>query len=170
MQDIEEEYIAVGKILTPHGNIGWFKVGVYSGLANRFENIEVVYTKGSVGFEGNILSGKKVNGKNVFLKFRGVDSREDAKALTGLEIFLHENKAIELPDDTYFIHQLIDLEVFDSEDNLLGQVVDVLGMGGNDVLVVRGKEQEILIPVVAEFVKMVDLEQKTIVVRLWDGM
>jgi ribosomal 30S subunit maturation factor RimM len=45
-----------------------------------------------------------------------------------------------------------------------------LEMGGNDILVVRSKKREILIPAVAEYVKSVDVEEGKISVHLLDGM
>jgi 16S rRNA processing protein RimM len=60
--------------------------------------------------------------------------------------------------------------VVDAGKKNIGIVEDIMEMGGNDILVVRGKKGEILIPAVAEFVKSVNLKEGSISVRLWDGM
>ncbi len=169
MSDIDKSFIAVGKILRAYGNSGWLKVLVYSGLSYRFRNLDVIYLNGPLGMEGRIL--KEVKEENeVIIKLKGIDSREDAKELVGAELFLPEAESVTLPENSYFRHNLIGLEVIDHEKQNIGIVEDILEMGGNDILVVRGNKKEILIPAVTEFVKSVDLEAGSILVRLWDGM
>jgi 16S rRNA processing protein RimM len=169
MPEIDKSFIAVGKILRAYGNSGRVKILVYSGLSDRFRNIDVIYLKGPSGMEGRIL--KEVKEENeVIIKLKGIDSREDAKELVGTELFLPEAESIDLPENSYFRHSLIGLEVVDLQKQKIGVVEDIIEMGGNDILVVRGEKREILIPAVAEFVKSVDLETRSISVRLWDGM
>ena len=90
--------------------------------------------------------------------------------LVGAEIFLPEEESISLPEDTYFSHDLIGLEVVDLKHGKIGFVKEILEMGANDILVVRSKKREILIPAVAEYVKSVDVEEGKISVQLADGM
>lgn len=153
-----------------HGTRGWVRVEVYSGLPHRFESVRVVFFRGAAGAEGKILSQYELLGNAVLLKFKGVDDREAAKALVGKEIWLPEDQIIELPENEYFVHDLIGLNVFDTEGNLLGRLEDVMLMAGNDVYVVRGERGEILIPAVEEFIREVDLKGGKIVVRLWEEM
>jgi len=169
MSEIDKSFIAVGKILRAYGNSGWVKILVYSGLSDRFRNIDVIYLNGPSGMEGSILREVK-EGNEVSLKLKGIDSREDAKLLVGRELFLPEAESIDLPENSYFRHSLIGLDVVDPEKKKIGVVEDIMEMGGNDILVVRGKKREILIPAVAEFIKSVDLGTGKILVRLWDGM
>ena len=72
----------------------------------------------------------------------------------------------ELDEDEYFTEDLLDLEVFTTSGEKLGVVDDVLPYPAHDTLQVG----EILIPVVKQFVKKIDLEEGRIEVELIPGM
>jgi len=170
MSEAPEEYISVGKIVRAHGIDGWLVVQVYSGLSDRFDNVKVIYFSGSAGIEGKILSGVQLKGNLLMIRLKGVKNREEAKAFIGKEILLPETQRIELPENTYFIDDLIGIEVIDVDGNFIGILQEVLEMGGNDLYVVRKSEKETLIPAVSEFIKEVDISARKMVVRLWEGM
>ena len=76
----------------------------------------------------------------------------------------------ELPDDTFYIRDLIGLEVID-DSGRIGVIKDVLQPSSQDVYVIQtDKNQDIMIPAVKEFVKEVNLEEKYIKVSLIEGM
>jgi 16S rRNA processing protein RimM len=84
-------------------------------------------------------------------------------------LVLFEEK-IELPENNYFIHDLIGLKVFDIDENYLGVIENVLQMGANDVYQIIQEDNEILIPAVSEFVKDISLKEKKMIVKLIEGM
>ncbi len=169
MVELSSDYIAVGRISGIYGNQGWVKVVTYSGIPDRFKNTKVLYFSTDTGFEGKILAGKKIIAQQVLLKFSEVNNRELARELIGSEIFVPEKEKVTLPDNHFFIHDLIGLNVLDTDGNHLGKIDDVLMMGTYDVYVVKGS-REILIPAAEEFISKVDIESGRIIVRLWDGM
>lgn len=170
MPKLNADYIAVGKFTGVHGNQGWLKIYVYSGMPDRFKKIKVIYFSTDYGYEGRIIADQKLTTQHILLKVDGINSREDAQELIEKEIFVPENDKIVLPEYQYFIDDLIGLAVFDVEGNRLGVVKDVLTMVANDIYVVQGEQREILIPANAEFIKLVEIEEGRMTVRLWDGM
>lgn len=167
---MNEDYIAIGRVVRAHGTGGWVRVEVYSGQPQRFEGIRVLYLLGEEGPEGIILNEVKQSHMGLLLKFKNVDTREEAKALVGSELFLPESAKTELPEGSYFIDDLIGLTVFTEEGQRLGVLADVLQMSANDIYVVRDGENERLIPAVGEFVREVDVPGGKMIVRLLEGM
>jgi 16S rRNA processing protein RimM len=165
-----DSYISVGKISGVFGHRGWVKVIIYSARPDRFEGIKVVYFKNKEDYQAQILTGIQFHGKNVLLKLKNFDDRETAKSLNNLEIFLPETEKISLPEDQFFIHDIIGTQVFDETGQSVGEVKEVIAAGSSDVFVVWSGTREILIPAVAEFVLSVDLETNRIVIRLWEDM
>ena len=165
-----DSYIAVGKVLGVFGHQGWLKILVYSGNLNRFDDVKVIFFQSESGMSGKVLSQYQYRKPGLIMKLRGVDSPESAKLLLGNEIFLPDSEQLELPDDQYYIHDLVGLQVYDIEEGLVGEVVDVWSGGASDILVIKSGEKEILIPAVAEFVKEVDVNTGKIVVRLWEEL
>ena len=81
-----------------------------------------------------------------------------------------EDRLVPLPENHYYIYQLIGLDVYTDEGELLGKLADVLPTGGNDVWVVRTEKGEVLLPAIRQVVRKVDLEAKRIVVHLLSGL
>ena len=84
---------------------------------------------------------------------------------------LPREKARKLPKNTYFIADLIGLEVYTEEGKLLGKVDDIYNTGASDIYVIKDElGKQILLPAIKDVIKQIDLEQEKIVVHLLDGL
>lgn len=166
----DKTHIAVGKITQAHGMAGWLKVMPYSGIPQRFDMLRTLYVDTDFGLQGYIVEDVKAQQKDVLLKLKNVDSRDAAQKLGRHDLLVPAEQAIELPDNSYFVHDLIGIEVQDEAGEILGHVVEVLTNSGNDIYVVKKDQQELLIPAVEAFIKRVDIQQGWMVVELIDGM
>lgn len=111
----------------------------------------------------------------VFITFKGVTSREQADLLRGGEIQIAEEERVTLPEDHYFRHEIIGLNVY-LEDVyleghiLLGKVDSILETGGNDVYVVKKENREYLIPALKSVVKKIDIVKNEMIIRPMEGL
>ena len=163
-------YIAIGRVLQTHGVQGYVKATAYSGIPERFLRLKTVYVETDEGYRGLVVEGVQLRGSTILLKLKGITTRESAQPLIQKELFVPESEKIDLPENTYFIHDLIGLRVFDMAGRYLGTVEEVWTQGAHDVYVVRQGGREILIPAVSRFVKRVDLKGQKILVELIEGM
>lgn len=170
MKAEDKTHIAVGKITQAHGMAGWLKVMPYSGIPQRFELLRTIYVDTDYGLQGYIVEDVNVQRKDVLLKLRNVDSRDDAQKIGRHDLLVPAEQAIELPENSYFVHDLIGIKVQTKAGEEIGHITEVLSNSGNDIYVVKNDQQEVLIPAVEAFVKHVDIEQGRIVVDLIDGM
>jgi 16S rRNA processing protein RimM len=98
------------------------------------------------------------------LKLAGVDDANSAAGLRGLELLVQEDLAPERPGGEHHPEALIGLEVIDlTTGGLVGRVRDVIPTGAADLLVIvadprASRDEEILVPQVADIVRSVDLE------------
>jgi 16S rRNA processing protein RimM len=163
-------FIAIGKIIKLHGIKGYVKVVSYAGILERFSNLTSTY----VELEGEtncfILEDVILADDSANIKFKKINTREEAAPLVGKELLVPYEERVKLPADIFFIHDLIGLEVFDIDGNYLGLLKDVFQMGGNDVYQVNDGKREILVPGVSEFVKEISLKEKKMTVHLIEGM
>lgn len=163
-------FIAIGKISQPHGTKGYLKAFPYSEIPDRFLGVKIIYMETELGMQGFIVEDIQVRGRFSLLKFKHFETRDAVKKFSGKELFLPEEQRIEMPEGDYFVHDLIGLQVFDVQGNLLGTLEEVWINTGNDVYVVRRNGDEILIPAVSEFVKEVNVTTGRMVVHLIEGM
>ena len=76
----------------------------------------------------------------------------------------------ELPEDEYYWHDIIGLEVVTDDGLSLGRVESIVPTGSNDVYVCAGGEREILLPAIDDVVKEIDVKKGTMVVTLIEGL
>lgn len=102
----------------------------------------------------------------VIVKIKGIDDINVVEELKGKIASVYEEDLPSLPEGTYYIKDLIGLDVITDDGRELGKLDDVIQTGANDVYNVNG----ILLPVIDEVVKKIDLENHKIVVHLIDGL
>ena len=164
------EYLSIGQIINTHGLRGAVKVYPLTDDISRFEKLKEVYVEENDGIVKYKMESVKFLSSTVSVKLKGVDSEEAANKLRGSYIKVDRKSAVKLPKDTYFICDLIDLEVYDEKGLLLGTVKDVLQTGSNDVYVIQSSGKDILIPALKDIVKKIDLENKKILVEMPEGL
>lgn len=168
-----EGYLAIGYIVGVHGLRGELKVELYTDFPERFESgVEVLIGE---RLQKYLIENSRPHKTHLLLKLKKIDRREDAELLRNQWILIDEEDAVALEEDEYWIHEILGLHVLTEAGQLLGEVIDVLHTGANDVYVVlldppRGNQTELLLPAIGDVVKAVDLEQETITVQLLPGL
>ena len=112
---------------------------------------------------------------HLLVKFAGVDGRSAADELRNLWLFVDEADAAQLEEGAYWIHDIVGLDVFTAQGELVGRITDVLETGANDVYVVAAagdfnRGREVLLPAIDDVILAVDLPQKRMTVQLPDGL
>ncbi len=114
---------------------------------------------------------KEVRPQEVVIILAEVNTRDAANALRGYEIAVREHEIAPLDEGEYFYHQLVDLTVFTADGETLGRVREVIETGANDVLVVaREAGADVLVPMISDVVRELDIAGGRIVVQLLDGL
>lgn len=103
-------------------------------------------------------------------RVKGVETREEAEALRGTELFAEKARLPRLPDDEFYHADLIGLEVRDTGGTLLGQVKAVHNHGAGDILEVSGGGSSLLLPFTLANVPTVDLQAGRIVADPPEGV
>ena len=78
--------------------------------------------------------------------------------MRGTLLYIDRAHAVELDEDSAFICDLIGLKGVLTDGNEIGELIDVMQPGGNDVYVFKGKRGEVLVPALKSVVVKVDLE------------
>jgi 16S rRNA processing protein RimM len=160
------DMITIGVVVKPQGRKGEVLVAPLSDQPGRFESLVRVFVPvpGAAGARAIAVTDRWPHKGRVVLKLEGVDSIDDAERYRGIELRIGEDELAALPAGSYYHHQLKGVEVEDPGGRALGTVADVLVTGGEaPVLVVRGTEGELMIPLADAFIREVDLERGRLV-------
>ena len=164
------QYLSIGQIVNVHGFKGEVKVYPLTNDMSRFKKLTEVYVEENNELVKYEIEALKFLSTTIAIKFKGIDTEEAANKLRNFYIKVDRKSAVKLPKDSYFICDLIDLEVYDEKGLLLGTIKDVLQTGSNDVYIVKTRGDDILIPALKQVVKEIDIKNKKIVVELPEGL
>ncbi|MEG0306892.1 MAG: ribosome maturation factor RimM [Clostridium sp.] len=157
-----KELMSVGQITKPHGVRGEVKVSSLTDSLERFKTLDKVYID---GVEIKITS-VKLQKDRAILKIEGIDSIEQAEEYRNKYLEVKRENAIKLPKDSYYIADLMDCYVYDTDGEALGKVYEVIETGSNDVYWVKEEgKKDVLIPALKDIVEEVDIENNKIVIK-----
>ena len=106
----------------------------------------------------------------VYARFTDIARRDLAEPLVGSELFIDQDDRSPLPEDRYYIDDVVGCEVICSLNGDLGKLQEVLEMPANDIWRVTGPLGEVLIPVIREVVRSIDIDGRRIEVTLPKGL
>lgn len=156
----------VGLIVGPWGMDGEVRVQVQTDNPERF-------SPGSrLTAQDRVLQVEACRWHKGFalVRFQGIDTPEEVVALRGVPLEVSLENVPPLSQGTYYYFQVLDMEVYTVQGELLGTVQEILNTGSNDVYVVRLEKQEVLVPALDDVVVEVDTERGRMTVDLPDGL
>lgn len=165
------EYIEIGQIVNTNGLKGVVKVNPFIDDISKFEDLKYVYIQLKNELKKVKIEQVRYNKNQVLLKLEGIDSIEEAEKYRNFYLKTEKESQEDLGEDTYYIVDLIGLDVYSDKNEYLGKIEDVFPTGSNDVYVVKDNlGKQILIPAIADVVKEVDLKNKKMTINLIPGL
>lgn len=159
------EWMLIGRVASPFGVHGEFRVELHTDFPDRFTSLRRVYL-GSRREAFEIQRARR-QGDQVLLKLKGVDAPEAVRALGRPDLYVPRQDATPLPEGRFYLDDVVGMEVVTEDGRRVGEVSDVLETGSNEVFVVGRGREEILVPVIKDAVLRLDLEGRTIVIDDW---
>jgi 16S rRNA processing protein RimM len=157
--------LAIGRIRTPHGLNGYLKVKSLSGETRHLLDVEVVYVRMEDRFLPLEVERAVEHGREVLLKLKGIESPEEGKRYSGLEIWADRRHACPLGEGEYYVADLCGCRVL-QHDREIGRVVAVAEGEGRDFLEVEGAAgQRWIVPFQEVFVGEVDVAGRSILLK-----
>jgi len=159
-----EDLITVGRLGRPRGINGELFITPETDFPERFVGLKQIQVRYKDGWRFmEIECARMVSGRPA-IKFKNIDTPEDAARLTNHELGVGRSDLVKLPDDMFYHFDLIGCEVHDeSTMELIGRLVDIESYPANDVYVIEDPDKKLLrLPVVREFVKSVNIEKRRI--------
>lgn len=164
---MKKEYLEAGKIVTTHGIHGEVKIMPYTDtpeLLCEFDRLFMDKNHTEI-----IIERSRVFKNMVIAKIKGTDTPEDAEKLRNKMLFMHRDD-LELDENTYFIQDLIGIEVKDADSGIVyGKIADVMQTGANDVYVIQG-DREYLVPAIPDVVISTDIDNNIMLIKPLKGL
>ena len=167
------EYLSLGKIVGPFGIDGTVKV------FSTTDNAPKRYKKGAEVFLYDEKTGQhtkyvvisyKMSGKFDLVKLEGINTPEKVDDFKNNEIHVLKDTA-DLEVGYYFYSDLVGCKILDQNNNELGIVSKVEEFPAQITLrVKRNSQKDFFVPFIKEFITSVDIENKSIIINVIEGL
>lgn len=165
----EPLYLSVGFLRRPHGVKGEIVMDLHTDFPERMKSGRKLF----IGEERQpvTLTGVRAHQAGLLVKFKGIETPEEAGQFRNQWVFVKKSDVPPLPEGKIYKHELIGFHVVDDNDNLLGELVEILETGANDVYVVRDDSgKEILLPDIPSVILDLEPASRTMHVHLLEGL
>lgn len=165
----EPVYLTVGFIRRPHGLQGEMFMDLHTDFPERMKQGRKLL----VGEERApmTLASARPHQAGLLVKFRGIDTPEQAGQYRNQWVYIKANEAPKLPKGQLYQHELLGFQVVDDNDKLLGELVEILETGANNVYVVKDETgSELLLPAIPSVILNIDAERRMMRVHVLEGL
>ncbi len=164
--------LALGRVIGAHGIHGAIKVAFYSGAApeGTGPGSVVCLRLNEVRTARYTVREMLARTGHFLVRLDQIADRSGAEALVGAEMVVPRGALPEPEEGSYYWADLIGLTVVTTDGRILGELVEILETGSNDVYRVCGEAGEVLVPALALVVRRVDLQAGRMWVDLPEGL
>ena len=164
LKSATDKKIIIGKIGAAHGVRGDMKVYPLTDFPDRFNTIKKAFIDDK---EINIISTRYQN-NFVVMKVKDVNSREEVARYTNKLLKINRSDVPPLNEGEYYSFDIIGLKVINQDDVVLGEIIEILKTGSNDVYITKTPEgKQLLIPALKKVVTEINIEDDFMKV-IWD--
>ena len=166
-----KEKLEVGQIVNTFGIKGFVKIYPFVNDINRFDDLKKIYVKTKNQENELEIEEVKYQKNMVLIKFKGIETPEEANKLRNAYVLIDRKDAIPLEEGEFFIVDLLGLSVFLDTGEKIGVLEDIYNTGSSDIYVVKNElGKQYLLPYIDEVIKKIDLENSKIIVHLIEGL
>lgn len=164
---MRNEILELGKIVNTHGIRGEIKIQPWCDDPEIFDTLDYIY----IGGERYEIRRSRFHKNCIIAQVNGVNNINEAELMRNKIVTIEREALGELPEGTYYIADLEGLEVRTADGKILGNIKEVIRTGSNDVYVLDNDEKKpILIPVIEQVVKEVNIDDGYVEVELMKGL
>jgi len=167
--DGEPVYLTVGFLRRPHGVQGEIILDLHTDFPERLKSGRKLF----LGEEHKpmTLVSARPHAKGMLIKFKGVETPEAVGQFRNQWVYVQASDVPPLPKGQLYQHELFGFAVVDESGNLLGELVEILETGANDVYVVRDANgRETLLPAIPSVILEIDPARRLILVHMLEGL
>jgi 16S rRNA processing protein RimM len=164
--------LRIGYVAGSHGLHGAIRVRTDDPASTTLATLSrlLIETAGGARREFKILGTSALSAGNQRVMLEGIGDADAAEALRGGAVMVAVADLPPLGEGQFYYFQLAGAEVILTDGRRLGAIEDIISTGAHDVWVVRDGEREVLVPVISDVVKAMDLEARRVTIEAVPGL
>lgn len=165
-----DDMVLVGRIARPQGNRGDVIIDADTDFpGERFAPGGTVFTERNGAVVSLTIADFRMHAGRPVVRFDGTSSIDEAESLRGLVLKVPETALGELPDGTWYHHELLGCRVKTKDGREVGKVISIQGPTERSILEIDGPDGRALVPLTAAFCS-VDLAARVVEIDPPEGL
>ncbi|MEO9571216.1 MAG: ribosome maturation factor RimM [Polaribacter sp.] len=167
----KEDCFYLGRIVTKYSFKGEVIIKLDTDEPELYKNMESVYVEFGANLVPFFIDKSSLHkGNQLRVQFEDVYSEEEADAILKSNVYLPNTMLPKLTGDKFYYHEVIGFTVVDANFGEVGQIVHINDKAAQPLFEIDRDGTEIFIPMVDDFIKKVDRENKVIQVEAPEGL
>ena len=165
------DLVRIGRIAGIHGLRGALRYRPDNPESESFSTLKTITIQtGGQCREYQLLTAAPAGRGRLKIELAGIADANAAEALKGGVVMVSPASLPPTRPHEFYYFQAIGCEVFLTDHTRLGTITEVFSNGANEVMVVRGERREILVPVIEDIVKSIELDSRRVVIESVPGL
>jgi 16S rRNA processing protein RimM len=166
-----EGLVRIGYVAGNHGLDGAIRVRTEDPESSTIANVErLFFEKSGLRREIRVIESRFLGGGAHRVSLEGVEDADSAEAMRGSAVFVAADDLPPLKDGEFYYFQLAQAEVMLTDGTRLGTIEDIMSGGANDIWVVRDGEREVLVPVISDVVREINVKARRVTIQAVPGL
>src|SRR5512146_2560014 len=164
--------LRIGYVAGSHGLHGALRVRTDDPGSTTLGTLARLFIETAAGGrrEFKVLGVSALSAGNQRVMLEGIGDADAAEALRGGAVMVAAADLPSLGEGQFYYFQLAGAEVLLTDGRRLGTIEDIMSTGAHDIWVVRDGEREVLVPVIADVVKAMDLGARRVTIEPVPGL
>ncbi len=164
-----DEYFNLGAISKVFSFKGEIVAKFTVEVPHLFDNLKTIFIdeKGSLVPYFVEKAEPQLNGF-VRIKFKGVNTQEEAKKLLKCDLYLPDTLLPRLSEDEFYFHEIVGFMAFDEEGKEVGEVLEIYDLPNNPVAEIMIQGKEVLCPL--NLMIQLDKKNKKLHIEIPEGL
>jgi len=167
----QEGLLRIGYVAGAHGLDSALRIRPDNPDADAFAQVSHVYLEADdTVTRYEIITARRAGKTSLKVVLEGIADVDAAEKLRGAQVLVATADLPPVQAGEFYYYQVIGCDVLTTDGLRVGAIEEVFSNGANEVWVVREGKAEVLVPVIADVVKIIDLEAHKITIEAVPGL
>ena len=166
-----EDCFFLGKIVRKYSFHGELLIKLDTDQPELYENLEAVFIDYRNTFIPFFIESSQLHKSDLLrVQFEDVHTEAEADSLLKSDVYLPLEFLPKLEGNKFYFHEIIDFEIEDVNYGYVGVITGVNDSSAQPLFEIDANGAEVFIPMIDDFIKKVDRENKKIIVESPEGL
>ena len=166
-----EDCFYLGRIVKKHSFKGEVVIKLDTDEPELYRNMESVFVDLGNNLVPFFIEKSSLSKRTMLrIKFDDVNSEEEAESIMRSGIYLPLDLLPKLEGNKFYFHEVIGFTVTDKNHGEVGAIININDTAAQPLFEIEKEDKQIFIPLIDDFIKKVDRENKEIQVETPEGL